>query len=277
MAEPSVGKREKVNRSPRHPSFNLGEAIRKAREFYAKERFSYAPATVAMKHLGYSAKSSSGIRAIAALLQFGLFEEEKGGSRDTRRVRLSELGRRIVTSDSASVEYESAVKEAALRPRLYRMLWQKWGPHLPSDHSMEYELVRGDWGFHPDSVPDFIKDFNATITLARLTESDKLPDGNVDVDGGETEDDDVSDPNARDEPRNPPSRREQQMPEIGRSDVAPLDLVIPLIDGGQAVLRVPRRMSSEDFTHLTEYLTHTFARLRKALTGEPGVGSSRSE
>jgi hypothetical protein len=69
------------------------------------------------------------------------------------------------------------------------------------------------------------------------------------------------------------------MADIGRSDVAPLDLVIPLIDGGQAVLRIPRWMSAEDYEHLTHYLTDSPVRLRRALTRDsvPSPAESPAE
>src|SRR5206468_3409095 len=120
---------------------DLAEAIERAKQFYEHERFNYAPTQVAVTDLGYTAKSSSGLRALAALLHFGLLEEE--GSGEDRRVRLSDLGKRIVLDTrEGSKEREGAISEAALRPRLYQALWERWGPHLPSDSNMEYDLLR---------------------------------------------------------------------------------------------------------------------------------------
>jgi hypothetical protein len=281
---PQGGKREQpTQRSPKHPAFDLEQAIKKAQAFYERDSFHYVPASVALQHWGYSPKSSSGIRALAALLHFGLLEYEKEGAGDSRRVRLSELGTKIVTASEHSDEYVEAVRLAALNPKLYAELWKKWGPNLPSDESLEYQLVRGGWDFNRDSVRGFIRDFKSTVRFAKLSEGDKLADvgGDVGEDGVDEEDQDRESDKGRDTSQEtpPPPRREHAMADIGRSDVAPLDLVIPLIDGGQAILRIPRRMSAEDYEHLTGYLRDSLTRLRRALTRDsvPSPAESPAE
>jgi hypothetical protein len=275
----STGKREKTSRSPKHPAIDLAEAISKAQVFYKKEGFHYAPTSVAMQHWGYSTKSSSGIRALAALVQFGLLEHDKESSDGERRVRVSDLGSKIIRSPEGSPERAAAIKEAALHPRLYGVLWKKWGPNLPSDDSMQFELVRGDWGFNRDAVATFIKDFKSTVAFAKLTGSDKPTDEPADDLDDESNDEDVNgdemdagrnsregEDRSRRDSAPPRTTSASPLPSIGRDDVESLDLPIPLIEGGMAVLRIPRRMSPEDYTYLNTILTAMLKGMQKALT-----------
>lgn len=267
MAEQSTaeqsGKRARpTNRSPSHPAFDLAEAVDRAREFYARERFNFAPKHAAMRHWGYSGTSSSGIRALAALLHYGLLDEE--GSSEARRVRLSDLGRRIVLDTRpGSRELDAALREAALRPALFRELWERWGRHLPSDVSMEYDLVR-EYGFNPDSVREFIKNFRATVEFAKLADTDKIPEG----DGGKGRPDERGGNEAGDgrAPPPPPPPQGRAMPEVQRQNAQPWDLTIPLIGGGQAILRTPIPLSEADYDLLTNTLQVMLTNMKPAIT-----------
>src|SRR5882724_11881835 len=87
-----VGKRK--HRSPSYPYLNLQEAINMANELYKKESRHKIPVEVAIADLGYSPTSGSGLRVLAALLNFGLLSEE--GASEGRKVGLSDLGKSIV-------------------------------------------------------------------------------------------------------------------------------------------------------------------------------------
>src|SRR5688572_1692653 len=64
-AEPAQdGKKERA-RSWSYPAFSLQEAVAKARILWEKENGNWIPAPVASEHWKFSAKSSSGIRAVA--------------------------------------------------------------------------------------------------------------------------------------------------------------------------------------------------------------------
>jgi hypothetical protein len=248
------------NRSPEHPIFDLSEAIDRARVFYEAEHFNWAPKATAMKHWGYGPKSSSGLRALAALLHYGLLDEEGSGS--ARRFRLSQLAKTILLRETGSQERRKAIRVAALKPAIYMKLWEEWGNggRLPSDESMRYQLET-TWEFNPRAIDSFIADFRSTMELAGLLGRDTLEDE------PEDDPDDSSDEHGHDS-----RRREGRMPDIERkrTDARPFDLPIPL-EGGTATLRIPVPMSKKDYDLLTEALTMSLKLYKGTITeqGEP--------
>jgi len=252
--KPDSPPKKERNRSPSFPAIDLKDAIEKARALYKADGLSWTPVNVAAKHWGFSEKSSSGIRTVAALLHFGLVSEDGGG--DNRRIRLSETGKVIVLApaDEHSEAINKAIKTAALTPKLYKELWQKFGPKLPSDGTLQYELEK-DGNFNRDSIKGFINDFKATMTFAGLKEGDKIGGAEGEPGGGHS---------GRDDDPPPPSDPKKKMPAL-QIEAVPYDLTLPLISGGQAILRIPRTMTEEDYTLLTTLLDANLRAMKKAL------------
>jgi hypothetical protein len=95
-------------------------------------------------------------------------------------VQLTELGARIVIDQRpVSPERDQAIKEAALRPKLHAVLWDKYGTNLPSDANLRHEMVF-DHRFNENSVADFIQEYKDTIRFAKLADSDTISAGTED-------------------------------------------------------------------------------------------------
>ncbi|HKY99123.1 MAG TPA: hypothetical protein VJL35_14805 [Gemmatimonadaceae bacterium] len=255
-------------RSPEHPGVSLEEAVERAGDFYKYESFNYAPADVAKRHFGYGPKSSSGMRLIAALKHYGLFEED--GSGHERRLRLTPLARNILLDRREDpTEREDALRTAALNPAIYRTLWKYWNGNLPSDPNMEFELIR-KFKFNPDSVRPFIKDFKATVTFAKLAQSDSLLPVSEETAGEqERRPHTVTPP-----PSAPPTNKPQggSMPQVQTADtvqMAPLDVTIPLGGGIRAILRMPESLTKSQFNYLVTMLKVNLGTMMPILTGNP--------
>lgn len=256
--------RKAVDRSPAYPSLDLRTAIDRARTFYEQEKFNYAATAVAQAHWGYAPKSGSGMRVTAALIQYGLLEDE--GSGEARRVRLSERAKDILLDErEGSRERLLAIRAAALKPKIYELLWKAWGPTLPSDQAMAYDLAR-KWSFNPTAIPGFIKGFRATMEFAKVPDAAILED--------EARDDEVEDGPEGPEPPPKPPVEGSAMPDIQRSDARLWDLTIPLVGGGQAILRTPIPLSEEDFELLTTMLQANLMGMKRAITGAPTAATS---
>ncbi|MGH7563849.1 MAG: hypothetical protein ACREK5_05450 [Gemmatimonadota bacterium] len=242
-----------VHRSPLYPMFDLESAIDLARQLYEHESFNWVSRDVVVSHWGYTSKSSRGLRTIAALVSYGLVEET--GTGKDRRIRLSELGKDILLDErEESADRQRAIRKAALSPEIYAELWKEWGPDLPSDSEMEYRLIR-EKGFNPNAVRSFITDFRNTVRLANLMDS-----AIMDEEGEDAEDDSEL------PPVNPSREKEKAMPSVNLQGTRPWDLTIPLVSGGQAILRAPIPMTEEDFDHLKSFLDATLQSMRKAIT-----------
>ena len=159
-------------RSPAYPGIDLEAAIKRAQEFYDRERRNSANAEIAVQHWGYKPTSGGGFIVIAALKAFGLISDS--GSGKERKIQLSELALRILLDRRPnSVERAEAVKQAALMPKIHASLWNKYKEDIPSDENLKHELVF-ERKFNENSVGDFIKEFRDTIKFAKLSDSDTV-------------------------------------------------------------------------------------------------------
>ena len=170
IPETSDGKKMRT-RSPAYPFVNLETALRRAKEFYAAQQHHAAPLKVAVKLWGYEEKSSGGLQTAAALVSFGLLNDE--GTSDGRKVRLTPLALKILLNPDL-LGREEAIKQVALTPKIHRQVWNKWGAK-PPEASMRYALLT-EWEprFNPNTVDTFIREYRDTIAFAKLSESDKV-------------------------------------------------------------------------------------------------------
>lgn len=258
-ASAAAAKKER-NRSPAYPAFGLPEAIRKLQAFHKENAFNWAYSQLAIKSLGYKHTGSTGLRALAALLHFGLLEE--AGSGKDRKVRISQRGRTILLAPGERQdERQRAVAAAALAPKVYQNLWTKFGPNLPTVQNLEYELARGD-EYNHQIIRDLVRDFVATVEFAKLGASATLES---ELEGG----DNGAPPDGG--PEKPPTplrqQRDKPMPEMQGNT---WDLPVPLIGGKQAILRIPLPLSEANFTLLKGFLLNSLDATKAALvTSEP--------
>jgi hypothetical protein len=163
----------KRTRSPAYPYVNLQEAIERAKQFHAREQRNAANTIVAGKHWGFTDGSSSGSQTIAALISYGLMQDE--GTGDKRAVRLTNNALRILLDNRPdSQERDDLIRQAALSPKIHRQIWDKWET-LPSDASLRHALLfEWETPFNENSVDYFIKEFRDTIAFAKLSKSDKI-------------------------------------------------------------------------------------------------------
>jgi hypothetical protein len=155
----------KKHRSPSYPAISLGAAVKLAEKLYPVARHALGAEVIAQQ-LGYKGLNSC-TSQIAAMKQFGLLKEEKGGA--DRMLRLTDWGMDIgVDPDGQSKERRSAIEHAALNPTLYAELWDKWQATPPPDGDIRRYLER-ERGFNPKHVPACIADYKSTLDFAGLT------------------------------------------------------------------------------------------------------------
>lgn len=176
-------------RGPAYPYVDLPKAIELVQKMYDFAKRSAVPATAVAKDAwGYSAKSSSGQKILAALKYYSLVDDVKGGS--SKQVKISPIAHRILLDTKESEKRKQALQEAALSPKAYKYCWDEWGAELPSDSAMRSHLIF-EREFIETTVDSFIKDYKSTIEYAGLL-SDKgseLPEG--EDDGSEESNDSI--------------------------------------------------------------------------------------
>jgi hypothetical protein len=252
-------------RSPEHPAITLEEAIRRTEILYNQEDLNQVPVATVLDHWGYTRRSGLGQRILAALRHYGLLEEK--GSGQQRVVWLSDIGKVLVLKDRDDPEWVKACQEAALAPSIHAQLWDKWegNRRLPSDSTIRWELANR--GFNRKAIDGFSATLRDTLEFANL-----LDDGSHDTPSGGSDAPDARepepDPPAK-EPDNSPGSAGPPMPSTDTSATKDWDLNIPLVSGGQAVLRIPIPLSETDFELVKAVVNANLDALKQSITRQP--------
>ena len=152
------------NRSPSYPSISLVVALQKAKLFHDSLGQADAGLKESMECWGYSSRSGTGHRLVAAMTSFGLFDVI-GNSAD-RRLKLSDAALDgLFRTDNIADGKSSAIRQFVLNPGVYRTLWELWGHDMPDYDQLERYLV-SDLGFNRKVVAKFLGDYLASIELA---------------------------------------------------------------------------------------------------------------
>lgn len=163
----------KYDRSPVYPFISLRKAEERAKAFWLKHRRESARLTSVATTWGYGQKSSGLQQTVGALKQYGLIEDS--GTGDERKIQLTELGMRLV-ADNREGAREAALKEAALRPRLFQE-YRRWFVDTPSTQHCLSELEL-DRGFNPLAARTFLKSLLDTGKIAGLLGDDAFDSPN---------------------------------------------------------------------------------------------------
>lgn len=155
--EPDDGSRRL--RSPAYPSSSLTEVVEDLRSLWRIEGRNETLQQVAVAALGYRGLSGAAKQALATLRQFGLIDRREGG-----RVRVSDLGTRLMSFTADSPEYARALEEALRQPELFRFLLDSYPERLPSDQTLAAELILTR-GFAPDTATKAVRVFRESVAV----------------------------------------------------------------------------------------------------------------
>lgn len=238
-------------RSPAYPVISLEKAVEACRKIWDSQRKSDAHVDSVLKALGLG-KHGLSMRIIAALAHFGLTTES--GSKDDRRIKLSERAQDILHLGNDDPRRKEALKAAALSPAIHSALWERYGHILPDDSAMRPFLVR-DKGFNDSSVADVIDNYRTSFEFAKL---------------------DINDDTSEDEL----SKKTEDIPEgpgaVARAKdiftpVAPMKSgqmsELPILVGNSGIAKIPFPMSEDDFELLIGTLTLWKKKIVSSLSG----------
>ncbi len=169
------------DRSPAYPNIPLKAAIDRLIEFDA--HFKRSPARPEKIGDAWGIKGKAYVdRTTAALRYYGLLEY-KGASKE-RHIVTSDWGKAYLRSAQEETK-RTVIKKAALLPKQIAFFWNQWGTDRPADAACLDELMFKH-KFGEAGARDFLKVYDATITFAGLTSSDK-PDQKLGNDPEEEE------------------------------------------------------------------------------------------
>lgn len=179
VTAPPVTTSPKKERSPSFPFIPLTKAVERTRALFDQAKRHEMRMSDAASAMGYGAKSSGVIQTLAALIAYGLVEDE--GSGPNRKFKVSDLGFKIL-ADQRPGAREAALAEAARKPKLIAEYAVTWRDGRPADSICTSEL-HIDRGFSEDGAKTFLRVFDDAMAYAKVTESDKKKDTGGTIDG----------------------------------------------------------------------------------------------
>lgn len=259
----------RAGRSPSYPNLNLQEAIEKAETIWAREGRNAAPISAIYGHWGFRGATGPALRAVAALIKFGLLEAR--GRKDSREACLTDLALGIILDDREdNSERDSAIREAALVPEVHRVLWERYEGKLPSNNTLTFHLQK-DMRFSPIGADALIKEFRETIAFAKLDSYANI---------ASVEDELVPDDTKQEhDPVDLLSKSSNVV--LGsnamsnKAETTPTMIVtMPIMGGLKAAIQVPESMSEQQWDHLMSMLNGMKPGLVAATIEPNGVSAS---
>jgi hypothetical protein len=242
------------DRSPAFPVVSLETAIGKLTEF--EVHFKRTPARPEKVGEAWSIKTKAYVdRISAALRYFGLLEYQGAGK--DRSIVVSEEGRKYLRAHQEETK-QQVIKAAALRPKQLAKFWDEWGGDRPADAACMDDLIQNH-GFSDSGARDFLKVYDATITYAKLSDSDKASVGPVDEIQDEQQETPPMTPHVQPSPKpdtTPP-------PLSARANLTAQRQAIFPVSDGDVIITFPADLSSEGLEELGQYLDVFLKKQRK--------------
>lgn len=145
-----------------YPAYSLPLMVASARDIYAKERRSVLSYEDIAKAIGYTSLSGPARQKMSALRKFGLLESVGEG------LQLAQLAIRLIHQNENSSDYEAALKEAALRPELFKTLYSTH-PHASEDTVRRQLIVKHH--LTDEGAKIAAKAFRETISFSNLNDA----------------------------------------------------------------------------------------------------------
>jgi hypothetical protein len=255
------------DRSPGYPIVSLEMALQRLAEFEAHFKRSGARAEKVGDAWGITAKPYAG-RIVAALRYYGLLDYQ--GSGTDRQVIVSDEGRKYLRAQQEDTKRE-VIREAALRPKAIAKFWSKWGVDHPADAARLDELVINN-GFSEAGARQFLKVYDATISYAKLSDSDKIISQEPSEAAMAPVEHATVGPNA-----NPSSIARQLLDESPTSvqypkAKSPMLQEIFNLDEGPVTLSFPSELSGESYEDLKDQLELFLRRAQRRAAGKALLG-----
>lgn len=254
-AKSLVGSVGTKHRSPSYPTFGLRAAVEKTQKFYVAQKKNSVHIEAAIKTIGYNTVNGSSLRAIAALINYGLVSEE--GSGEGRKVKLTSLALEILLLPEDDIDRARAIATAAQKPKIYAEMLEMWPDDLPADAAIRKYLVF-EKKFNEEAVQSLIQDFKDTYAFANLGNRGIMTSPEIETSGVSTGNNISSREDSQDEWRLPPMASgtvrtgDNGMTSPSQQDIR--ILTIPITKGRTALLNLPTELSEDDFSFLSAYL-----------------------
>lgn len=162
------------HRSPSYPAIDLAAAVDLVIALYPEASRHPVGAEVVANLWKYKSVASAS-PYISSLKQFGLMTEKRSGG--DRMLQLSDAAKDIAVDyqEGNSSACQESLAKSAKSPKIFSILWEKWGGELPPDGEIRRYLQR-EREFNPKYVGRVVANYRATLEFAKLDGSAEKAD-----------------------------------------------------------------------------------------------------
>jgi hypothetical protein len=241
-------------RSPAHPIIDLAEAIVLVEKLYKADKTHPVDRAVAATNVGYSGLTGRSMGVLSTLRQYGLID-----TMNDSQIKVSNLSKHILFPEDDREKRQNLVK-AALSPKLFQEIHEKYGITLPSDGSLIAFLVRQ--GFFDTAAQTVVKVLRSTFDYAGVGELPQEPESSEE----QVEDESEAKPLA-----------ESPLPNSSKAQTAATSLSVGsgtalegihreifAVDEGEVTLTWPKEMSQESYQDIEDWLAILLRKMKRA-------------
>lgn len=238
-------------RSPAHPIVGLDEAVEMASRLYRADRDHPVDREVAAKNLGYAGLTGRSMGILSTLRQYGLIDVEEDG-----QIAVSKLAVEALFPESEE-EKLSTLRLAAVKPKVFSEVLQRYSGDMPSEANLTSFLVRE--GYFESAAATVVKTFRSTYEFARLDEDqEKAP-----CQDGVTEDPLSREGKNPDGPKLESSLSTQVDQERGQGTTAVRQDVFTT-DEGDIAVTWPTALSEETYQDIEDWIEILLRKMKRA-------------
>lgn len=146
-----------------YPAISLGAALERVGLLYDKIGQNSSKRDEIARYIGFNGLHGASATAISAIGKYGLFE--RAGKAE---MKISQLAMQILYPDNDREKAE-ALCQAALKPDLFKKIYEKWPGHLPSLENLKSFFIREN--FNAGLAEEILKIYRDTIESARIFDS----------------------------------------------------------------------------------------------------------
>ena len=197
-------------RSPAYPLIDLEKAIDCAKKLYDHAKLHEVNKAAVGESWKMSHLSGTFLGYVAALKTFGLVASS--GAKEQLKYKLTKDSERIILDQTNSPEKKEAIQRAAMAPKIYQELWEKFGKD-GVDGSVEASVLsnylildRPGPRYNPTAAKLVIKHYKSTLAFAGV-----LDNGQTTTDEDHQQPEDPNEIKKEPEPENPSPQGEYEL------------------------------------------------------------------
>lgn len=245
-------------RSPTYPVIDLQESLDLVGKLYKSDKNHPVDREVAATNMGYAGLTGRSMGILSTLRQYGLLD-----ALGESQIKVSDRAVKLLYPEDQQ-EKKLVLREAALSPKLFSEVFEKFGGILPSDANLMSYFVRQ--GFFDTTASTAIKVVKSTFEFAGMAETDLRRIDSVDASSDRRRPFDVIEQEViREKPLleefDSSRSRSSRIPLLGGEAVRQ---EIFTVEEGEVIVAWPKELTLEGYQDVEDWMQIVLRKMKRA-------------